>query len=230
MRSVVIIPAYNEESSIGLVLDEIPSPFRSRVIVADNQSSDQTKRVAEEHGAQVISASPKGYGAACLAGIHKAKEDPPEIFIFLDADYSDHPQDMTRLVSHLQKENLDLVIGSRTLGWAEPGSLLPQARFGNWLATRLMAWRFGYRFTDLGPFRVIRASALDQLQMKDKNFGWTIEMQVKALQFNLRVGEIPVHYKKRVGVSKITGTISGTFKAGLKILYTLGRYSFFSSS
>ena len=223
--TVIIIPVLNEEDSIGLVLDAIPKPYRERVIVADNGSTDQTAVVAKNRGAEVVRASPRGYGSACLAGIQAAKAHTPQYYIFLDGDYSDYPEDLPKLMEKIESENLDLVIGSRNLGEAEEGALLPQARFGNWLATTLMALRFGYRFSDLGPFRVIRAEALHRIDMVDQNFGWTMEMQVKALKYKLKVGEVSVRYRKRVGVSKITGTIKGTFLAGYKILFTLAKYS-----
>ncbi len=225
MRTVVIIPAYNEEKSIGLVLDHIPVEFRVRVIVVDNGSSDQTGAVARSKGAVVVREERRGYGSACLAGIASAEKENPDLYIFLDADYSDSPEDMTDLVSELESRGLDLVVGSRTAGRAEPGALLPQARFGNWLATYLMFLRYRYRFSDLGPFRVIRSEALKQIRMCDTNFGWTIEMQVKALRYGLRVGEVSVRYRKRIGVSKITGTLKGTVMAGFMILWTLARYS-----
>ncbi len=224
MKTVVIIPALNEADSIAKVLGHIPAPFRSHVIVADNGSSDHTGEIAVALGAQVVTASRRGYGSACLAGIEFARGARPDIYIFLDADYSDYPEDMTEMVNTLITKNLDLVIGSRMSGLAEAGSLLPQARFGNNLATWLMYLRFGYRFSDLGPFRAIRAEALNLIQMQDPNFGWTIEMQIKALKFGLKVCEIPVHYRKRIGKSKITGTFKGTLQAGIKILWTIFKY------
>lgn len=227
-KIAVVIPALNEEKSIGEVISHIPAHFRDVVIVADNGSEDATAMVARNAGANVTFASIRGYGAACLAGIDLALTFEPDIIVFLDADYSDFPEDMERLVSYLEENDLDLVIGSRTLGLAEPGALLPQARFGNWLATRLMYLRFGYMFSDLGPFRAIRVAALKKIGMKDQNFGWTVEMQIKALKERLRVGEVPVRYRKRIGVSKITGTLSGTLRAGVKILWTIGRYGILS--
>lgn len=225
MKTVVIIPALNEADSIGEVITHIPPEFRSDVIVADNGSTDETGKIARACGATVVLAPRRGYGSACLAGIADARKRTPDLYVFLDADYSDYPEDMTAIVEHLLKNNLDLVIGSRVRGLAEPGAMLPQALFGNWLSTTLMAWRYGYRFTDLGPFRTIRASALDRIQMKDPDYGWTMEMQVKALKLGLKVGEVPVRYRKRIGQSKITGTIKGSVSAGIKILWTLARYS-----
>lgn len=225
MKVVVIIPAYNEESSIGKVIDHIPAEFRSDVIVADNGSVDTTASIARERNATVISAPRRGYGSACQSGITEARKRSPDIYVFLDGDYSDFPEDIACVVNRLIEKKLDLVIGSRTSGLAEPGALLPQAVFGNWLSTTLMAWRYGYRFTDLGPLRAIRASALDRIQMSDCDYGWTMEMQVKALRYGLRVDEVPVRYRKRIGKSKITGTIKGSVSAGAKILWTLARYS-----
>ena len=224
IKSTVIIPALNEAESISEVIKHIPDPFRDLIVVADNGSSDGTGEIAKALGAHVVLSSERGYGSACLSGIAYAQRFQPEIYIFLDADFSDHPEDMTNVVGSLFENNLDLVIGSRTLGGAEPGALLPQARFGNWLATRLMYVRFGYLYSDLGPFRAIRAEALQRLNMQDRNFGWTVEMQIKALREELRVGEVSVRYRKRIGASKITGTIKGTILAGIKILWTIGRY------
>jgi glycosyltransferase involved in cell wall biosynthesis len=221
---VIVIPALNEASSIGSVISNIPPKFREVVVVADNGSTDGTQALAKRAGAHLTLASRRGYGSACLAGIEYAKAFRPDIIVFLDADFSDFPEDMEALVRALDEDELDLVIGSRTLGMAEPGALLPQARFGNWLATRLMYLRYGYLFSDLGPFRAIRISALQKLEMSDKDFGWTVEMQIKALREGLRVGEVPVRYRKRIGVSKITGTLKGTVSAGVKILWTIGRY------
>jgi glycosyltransferase involved in cell wall biosynthesis len=220
----VIIPALNEAASIAKVLSHIPESFRHLVIVADNGSTDGTDKIAKDHGACVVTALTRGYGSACLAGIAFAQNQQPDIYVFLDADYSDYPEDMSAIVDELLNKNLDLVIGSRTLGLAESGSLLPQARFGNWLATHLMYLRFGHLYSDLGPFRAIRANALEQLHMQDKNFGWTVEMQIKALKQKLRVGEVSVRYRKRIGISKITGTLKGTVLAGIKILLTIARY------
>jgi len=225
VKTVVIIPAFNEEDSIGKVIEHIPAAFRSDVIVADNGSTDATARSARACNATVVSAPRRGYGSACLAGIAEARKRAPDLYVFLDGDYSDYPEDIAGIVDHLIKRNLDLVIGSRTSGLADPGALLPQAIFGNWLSTTLMAWRYGYRFTDLGPFRAIRAPALERIQMRDPDYGWTMEMQVKALRYGLLVGETPVRYRKRIGKSKITGTIKGSVSAGVKILWILARYS-----
>ena len=228
MKNVaIIIPVYNEEKSIGLVLNEIPSEFLCRTIVVNNNSTDNTMNVIKSfNDVHLVHESRQGYGSACLAGIKKLKSFKDiDYVVFLDGDYSDFPKDIFRLLGKIQNENLDLVIGSRNLGEAEAGALLPQAKFGNWLATTLLALRFGYKFTDLGPFRVIKRRVLDQIQMQDADFGWTMEMQVKALKYDYKVGEVSVRYKKRVGVSKITGTIKGTVLAGYKILWTLFKYS-----
>lgn len=229
-KIAVVIPALNEAGSIGEVISNIPEQFRDLVIVADNGSTDATATIAKLAGAHVVISPVRGYGSACLTGIAYARTFSPEIVVFLDGDFSDFPEDMNLLISALEERELDLVIGSRTLGGAEKGALLPQARFGNWLATTLMYLRYGHRFSDLGPFRAIRASALQKINMKDKNFGWTVEMQLKALQCGLRVGEVSVRYRKRIGVSKITGTVKGTILAGTKILWTIARYAIFDSS
>ena len=221
----VLIPALNEQESIGLVLGAIPSAWVRRVVVVDNGSADQTAQVAQACGAQVVREERRGYGSACLAGLAWLAQDPPDVVVFLDADYSDHPQEMIRHLSAICAEGVELVIGSRTVGMREPGALLPQALFGNKLASLLIELLYGYRFTDLGPFRAIQWQALERLQMEDTNFGWTVEMQVKAAHHGLSVVEVPVSYRQRVGVSKITGTLEGTLKAGTKILYTIFSYA-----
>ena len=217
----VIIPALNEAGSLPLVLGDITDVRVRRVVVVDNGSTDGTSRVAAENGATVVHESRRGYGSACLAGLNFVSSDPPDVVAFLDADYSDVPQEMGTLLDALRDH--DLVIGSRTTGAAESGALLPQARYGNWLATRLIRVRWGVHFTDLGPFRVVRWSALERLHMQDRDFGWTVEMQVRAASAGLRCTEIPVSYRKRVGVSKITGTVAGSWAAGKKILYVIAR-------
>lgn len=227
LKVAVIIPALSEEESIGQVIDAIPKRYRDLVVVGDNGSTDKTADVARSHGAHVVLAQPRGYGSACLAAVQHALTFEPTILVFLDADYSDYPEDMIDILDELENKNLDMVIGSRALTAESRRALLPQARFGNWLATALMFLRFGTRFTDLGPFRAIRVSAYNLINMQDKNFGWTIEMQIKAIRAGLRVGEVPVRYRTRIGKSKITGTIRGTIGAGTKILWTLAKYSFF---
>ncbi len=222
----VVIPAYNEEDSIGLVLADLPPGLVRRVVVADNNSRDATAARAREAGAEVVPAPVQGYGSACLAALdHVRRTGPPRIVVFLDADYSDHPEEMPRLVEPIARGEADLVIGSRVLGDAEPGALLPQARWGNRFACLLVRLLYGHRYTDLGPFRAISWQALEALGMRDPNFGWTAEMQVKTLRRGLRVVEAPVSYRRRTGVSKITGTVTGTVRAGWKIVTTVLRYS-----
>lgn len=221
----VIIPALNEEESIGQVLNDIPGEIVEEVIVVDNGSSDDTVTVSKGLGANVIQEPLKGYGAACLRGISILKQDT-DIVVFLDADYSDYPQDLHTVVKPIINDNADMVIGSRMSGEREKGALLPQAIFGNKLATFLIRLFWGFKYTDLGPFRAIKYRDLLALNMTDKNFGWTVEMQIKALKKRLRIVEVPVRYRKRIGKSKITGTFSGTVRAGVKIIYTIFKYGF----
>ena len=221
----VIIPALNEEESIGQVLNDIPGEIVEEVIVVDNGSSDDTVTVSKNLGANVILEPLKGYGAACLRGISILKQDT-DIVVFLDADYSDYPQDLHTVVKPIINDNADMVIGSRMSGEREKGALLPQAIFGNKLATFLIRVFWGFKYTDLGPFRAIKYRDLLALNMTDKNFGWTVEMQIKALKKRLRIVEVPVRYRKRIGKSKITGTFSGTVRAGVKIIYTIFKYGF----
>jgi glycosyltransferase involved in cell wall biosynthesis len=222
----VVIPAFNEEPSLPLVLADIPQPPVRRVVVTDNASTDATARVAADGGAIVAFESRPGYGSACLKGLEYLRShDPPAIVVFLDGDYSDHPPELRSLVEPILDDQADLVIGSRVLGNREAGALLPQARAGNLIACGLIRLLYGHRYTDLGPFRAVRWEALERLDMSDPDFGWTAEMQVKALRRGLRVTEVPVSYRKRIGVSKITGTLKGTVLAGYKILSTVLRYS-----
>ena len=218
----VVIPACDEEEAIGKVLQDIPN-IAQQIVVVDNGSSDRTAEVARRLGAHVVGEPRRGYGQACLAGI--AQLDCPDIVVFLDGDYSDYPEDMSALVKPIITDCADMVIGSRVLGQREKGALLPQARFGNWLATFLIRLLFGVTFTDLGPFRALRYDALMRLEMQDRDFGWTAEMQVKAARLSLRSAEVPVRYRRRIGTSKITGTLSGTLRAGYKILWTIFRYA-----
>lgn len=220
-RISVVIPALNEEASLPLVLAAIPPGIVSEIVVADNGSTDGTARVAREHGARVVHAPVRGYGSACLAGISAL--DAPDVVAFLDADFSDHPEELPQVLSPILEGRADLVIGSRMLGLREPGAMLPQALLGNRLATFLIRLFWGVRFSDLGPFRAIRAVALHDLAMADRDFGWTVEMQVKAARRGLRCVEVPVSYRRRVGRSKITGTIRGTLRASHKILATILR-------
>lgn len=225
MHIDVIIPAYNEEESIGLVLKDMPMALVREVVVCNNASSDSTAMVAQNQGATVLTENRKGYGSACLKGIEYLKSKPideqPDLVVFLDADYSDHPEEMPALIEPILHSNADLVIGSRAMGNLEPGSMQPQQIFGNWLATTLIRLIYGYRFTDLGPFRAIRWDKLLELEMADPDFGWTVEMQVKAAKHKLKCAEVPVSYRRRVGVSKVSGTVKGTILAGHKILWTI---------
>ncbi|MDV5120931.1 MAG: glycosyltransferase family 2 protein [Candidatus Scalindua sp.] len=221
----IIIPAINEEESIGLVLNDIPKDIAREIIVVDNGSHDNTANVTENLGAKVMLEPLRGYGSACLRGISVLKKDT-DIVVFLDGDYSDYPQDMHTILKPILTGKAEMVIGSRMLGVREKGALLPQALFGNKLAAFLIRLFWGFRYTDLGPFRAITYKALLSLNMADKNFGWTVEMQIKALKKGLRITEVPVRYRRRVGVSKITGTFSGTVRAGTKIIYTIFKYGF----
>ena len=221
----VIIPAYNEEASIANVLADIPKELVREVIVCNNASRDKTAEIAKENGATVLDQPRKGYGSACLKGIEYLKnkpcEDQPQIVVFLDGDYSDHPDEMYQLVEPIFKNGIDLVIGSRALGDMESGAMQPQQIFGNWLATNLIKLFYGYEFTDLGPFRAIKFDKLIEIEMEDPDFGWTVEMQVKAAKHKLKCTEIPVSYRRRIGISKVSGTVKGTFLAGHKILWTI---------
>ncbi len=211
----VIIPALNEQESIGKVISVIP-PWVDDVIVVDNGSTDRTVAVAEEHGARVFSESRRGYGSACLMGM--AQLDQPDIVLFLDGDYSDYPEEADLLVDPVASGDADMVIGSRVLGKNEPGALTPQAIFGNWLACQLMRLFWGARFTDLGPFRAVKYAVLQRLEMRDPDYGWTVEMQIKAARDGFRISEVPVSYRRRIGKSKVSGTVRGVVGAGTKIL------------
>jgi len=223
MKIDVIIPAYNEENSISKVIEDIPSDLVREIVVCNNNSSDNTSQIAKESGATVVDAKNKGYGNACLKGLsHIAqKEDTPDIVVFIDGDYSDYPQEMKLLIEPIISENYDVVIGSRALGSMERGAMQIQQIFGNWLATTLIKLIYGYEFTDLGPFRAVKYSSLVKMNMEDKDFGWTVEMQVKAAKMKMKTIEVPVNYRKRIGVSKISGTVKGTILAGHKILWTI---------
>ncbi len=222
----VVIPAFNEESSLPLVLADIPRPPVRRVVVANNNSTDATEEVGRAGGAEVVFEPRAGYGAACLRALRHVRETgPPEIVVFLDGDYSDHPEELPSVIAPILAGEADFVIGSRTLGRRESGALLPQARMGNLVACTLIRLLYRHRYTDLGPFRAARWDAFERLGMEDRDFGWTAELQVKALRLGMRVAEVPVSYRKRVGVSKITGTLKGTVLAGYKILLTVFRYS-----
>ncbi len=221
MNTVVIIPAYNEEASIKKVIEAIEKKYVSRIIVVDNASTDGTAECARQAGAEVFYEPKRGYGQACLRGIQESGN--AEILVFLDADFSDDPRLLVYLLEPIIKDDIDLVIGSRVLGKREPGALPPHALFGNHLACFLIRLLYGYRFTDLGPFRAVKKSALDYLGMRDTNYGWTVEMQVKAAKCGLRCTELAVPYRKRIGRSKISGTLLGSAKAGYKILWTIFR-------
>ena len=222
----VIIPAFNEENGIGEVIKEIPLELVSEVVVINNASTDNTEKIARDAGATVLRESTRGYGRACLKGIDylKKKGVKPSIVIFLDADHSDYPEEMRELIKPILEDNADLVIGSRALGQKESGSMTPQQIFGNWLATRLLRVLYKVTFTDLGPFRAIRYDSLILLDMQDKTYGWTVEMQLKAAKMGLRCLEVPVSYRKRIGFSKISGTVKGTIMAGVKIISTIFKY------
>ena len=219
----VVIPAFNEERAIGHVLEAIPAELVRRVVVVDNGSTDDTAGEAARRGATVIAEPRRGYGQACLSGI--AALECPDIVVFLDGDFSDYPEEMPALVAPILAGEAELVIGSRVLGKRERGALQPQQRFGNWLSTWLIRRLFGVTFTDLGPFRAICHATLLQLGMEDRDFRWTVEMQVKAARQGVRTGEVPVRYRRRVGSSKISGTLSGTARAGYKILWTIFRHA-----
>ena len=221
-RIAVIIPAIDEEEAIGLVLAEIP-PVVSEVIVVDNGSRDRTAEVARAAGARVVQEPRRGYGQACLAGI--AAAEGVEVFVFLDGDHSDYPSQLVDVLAPIISGAADLVIGSRSLGRRAPGAHPLHAVLGTRLCVALMNLLIGTRATDLGPFRAITASALRRLEMRDRDFGWTVEMQVKAAQRGLRVREVPVDYRPRIGHSKVSGTVSGTFLAGAKILGTIARHA-----
>jgi glycosyltransferase involved in cell wall biosynthesis len=223
----VIIPAYNEASSIGLVVSDIPN-LVDEVIVVSNNSTDDTEEVAKKAGATVLREPQKGYGNACLKGIEYIAQLPkkPEIIVFLDGDYSDFPQELEKIVEPILNRGVDLVIGARVKRWREKGAMTFPQIFGNWLATSLMKLFFNARFSDLGPFRSIKYEKLLALKMEDKTYGWTVEMQLKALKKKYSYEEVPVHYRNRIGVSKVSGTVKGAFMAGVKILTWIFKYSF----
>jgi glycosyltransferase involved in cell wall biosynthesis len=225
-RIVVIIPAYNEENSVGKVVRDIPADLVQEIIVVNNNSNDSTEVNARAAGATVLHERRPGYGYACLKGIEYVKQLPsaPDIVVFIDADYSDHPEEMPQLVQPIIDKGMDMVIGSRALGKREKGSMTPQQVFGNWLATRLLKLFYGVAYTDLGPFRAIRYDKLVQIDMQDTTFGWTVEMQLKAAKLKLKVTEVPVNYRRRIGFSKISGTVKGTVMAGYKIITTIFKY------
>jgi glycosyltransferase involved in cell wall biosynthesis len=242
VKTIVIIPVRNEAASIGLVIDEIPRELVSEIVVVDNGSTDDTGRVAALHGARVVREEEKGYGAACLKGLASVSPGggagtsssgapgtvpPPggaEIVVILDGDHSDYPGDLPLIIGPILEGRSDLVIGSRVLGNPEKGSLQWNQRFGNALACSLIRRLYGFRFTDMGPFRAIRRTTLEALGMRDRNFGWNAEMQVKAIAQGFRIVEVPVRYRPRIGRSKISGTVRGTLLAGSKIIWTILRH------
>lgn len=221
----VIIPAYNEEKSIPKVIGDIPSLVR-HIVVANNNSTDSTGKVAEQAGAKVVFEPQKGYGKACLTAMEwiKKQEVQPDIVVFLDGDYSDYPEEMRLLIEPILEGKAEMVIGSRALGQRESGSMTFPQVFGNWLATTMMKYLQGAKFSDLGPFRAIVWKKLLALDMVDQNYGWTIEMQIKAHQAGLIYTEVPVTYRKRIGVSKVSGTVKGVIGAGYKIIFTIFKY------
>lgn len=220
----VIIPALNEELSIGAVLDAMPQAFDT-VVVVDNGSTDATAKIALSKGACVVYEARRGYGAACLRGIEELSANPPDIVVFMDADSSDHPEDALLVCMQVASGDCDFCLGSRTRGNYEPGSLTPVQHFGNWLSTRLIRLIWKASFTDLGPLRALRFATLTSLNMEDRTWGWTIEMQIKAAMQHISTQEIPVRYRVRIGTSKISGTITGSVKAGTKIIGTIAKYA-----
>ncbi len=223
-RVAVVIPALNEEQAIGLVVRDIPA-WVDLIIVADNGSTDGTAAVARMAGATIVPEAEKGYGAACLTGIAAATRADADIIVFMDGDHSDFGEDMHHLVDPISSGQQDFVLASRAIGEREQGSLTPQQVFGNWLATTLIHLIWRTRFTDLGPYRAIDRAALERLAMADRNYGWTVEMQIKAAEAGLRVLEVPARYRRRIGQSKVSGTIKGSILAGTKILRIIGRHA-----
>ena len=225
-RISVIMPAFNEENSVGNVIADLPQKIMDEIVVVNNNSNDRTSEVAIQAGATVINEIIPGYGRACLKGINylAGKSEVPDIVVFLDADYSDHPDELPAVIKPITEGGYDMVIGSRELGSREKGSMTIPQIFGNKLATTMIRIIYKKRFTDLGPFRAIRFSSLLDLDMKDLTYGWTVEMQVKAIKKNLKWTEVPVDYRKRIGFSKISGTVKGTFLAGYKIITTIIKY------
>jgi glycosyltransferase involved in cell wall biosynthesis len=224
VQVALIIPALDEESAIGPLLDGVDRKIVRQVIVGDNGSRDNTADVARSRGATVVHVAERGYGAACAGALTQIADDI-DVVLFMDADGSDDPAEIPLLLAPIERGEADLVIGSRSLGVIERGALTPQQRFGNWLATRLITLLYRHRYTDLGPFRAIRRELLDRIAMRDRRYGWTVEMQIRALQLKARVAEVPVTYRKRIGKSKISGTVTGVLKAGWWIVYTIFKYS-----
>ena len=222
----IIIPAFNEENSVGNVVNDIPKELVREIIVVNNNSTDKTAINAQNAGATVLKESNMGYGNACLKGMEYValKEIKPDIIVFLDADYSDYPEEIVDVIKPIIDNEFDMVIGSRALGNLEKGAMTPQQIFGNWLATFLLKLFYRVKYTDLGPFRAIKYNSLVALGMKDKTYGWTVEMQVKAAKHQLKTCEVPVNYRVRIGFSKVSGTVKGTIGAGYKIITTIFKY------
>ncbi len=226
MQVAVVIPALNEEEALPRVVSDVPSAVVHRVIVVDNGSTDGTADAARRAQAEVVQEPRRGYGAACLAGLRRLTDDPPDVVVFIDGDHSDRAEEIPRVVGPILRGEADLVVGSRVLGDLEPGALSPPQRFGNALACALLRLMHGARHTDLGPFRAVSWAALERLGMADRGYGWTVEMQVKAARLGLRVCEVPVSYRRRrTGKSKVSGTVRGVVGAGTKILWTIARHS-----
>ncbi|MBA3665189.1 MAG: glycosyltransferase family 2 protein [Bacteroidetes bacterium] len=223
---IVIIPAFNEENSVANVIRDIPMDIVSEVIVVNNNSRDNTKLNAQKAGATVLDEKNQGYGFACLMGIAYAREriPKPDIILFIDADYSDHPEEIKFLIKPIMEDDADMVIGSRALGNRQKGSMTPQQIVGNKLAINLLKLLYGVKYTDLGPFRAIKFDKLLELKMKDTTYGWTVEMQLKAAKRKMKITEVPVSYRKRIGSSKISGTVKGTVMAGYKIITTIFKH------
>ena len=224
-KIAVIIPVLNEESSIGKVLDDIPKKV-NEIIVVDNGSKDNSAIISNKRNATVLYEKRKGYGYACLKGISYLKNKPPDIVVFLDGDYSDFPEELNKIIAPIEKGNVNFSLGARVKSLREPGSLTAQQIFGNALACVLMRLIYKSRFSDLGPFRAILWETLQSLDMQDKTYGWTVEMQLKILKRKIPYTEIPIHYRKRIGISKVSGTLKGTIMAGYKILGWIGSFYF----
>jgi glycosyltransferase involved in cell wall biosynthesis len=225
MKVDVVIPALNEEAALPTVLAAIPRPPVRRVVVADNGSTDRTAEVAREAGAEVVRQDERGYGAACLTALAHLAHDPPDVVVFLDGDASDHPEELPALLAPIADGRADLVIGSRVRGNLQRGALTPQQRVGNAIACVVLRVIYQAEYSDLGPFRAIRWEALEQLRMRDRNYGWTVEMQIRAARLGFRGAEVPVSYRPRIGESKVSGTIRGTLGASRKILWLLARHA-----